>query len=143
MPQAMVSSRDEGAHADHAVHEDAVAGEQAVDLVEDRRAPRLKAPPDLGGEPVRQVGLHAAHAAVGDGEPGARHVLHQLPQELAGLDHVEEDRERAELHRGGADAREVIADPRDLAMIDADVLAALGHLDAEELLDGRARSRSC
>ena len=74
--------------------------------------------------------------AVGDRQPGAGHVLDQLPQELAGLDHVEEDGEGAELHGGGADAGEVVADARDLGHDHADVLAPLGDVDAEELLDG-------
>ena len=126
----------ERADADHAVHEDPVAGQQPVDLVEDL-ARLLEGRATLAAKPVGQVGLHAAHAAVGDREPGAGHVLHQLPQELAGLDHVEEDGEGAELHRRGAHAGQVVADPRDLRHDGADVLAALGDLDAEQLLDGR------
>ena len=124
----------EHADADHAVHEDAIAGQQAMHLVEDL-ARLLERVQGLLGEPVGQVGLDAAHAAVGDRQPGAGHVLDQLPQELAGLDHIEEDGEGAELHGRGADAREVIADPRDLGHDHADVLAPLGDVDAEELLD--------
>jgi len=86
-------------------------------------------------EALGQVGLHAAHAAVGDRQPRARDVLDQLPQELTRLDHVEEDGERAELHGRGADAREVIAHPRDLGHDGADVLAPLGDVDVQQLLD--------
>src|SRR5712691_9135354 len=62
--------------------------------------------------------------------PPTRHVLHELPEELAGLDHVEEDGEGAQLHGGGAHAGQVVADPRDLAHDHADVLAPLRDLDA-------------
>src|SRR5713101_1859370 len=53
-------------------------------------------------------------------------------------DHVEEHGEGAQLHGARAHAREVVADPRDLAHDHADVLAAVGDLDAEQLLDRRA-----
>ena len=125
----------ERADADHAVHEDAIAGEQAVDLVQ-HLARLLERGPDLRLESLRQVGPHTTHAAVRDGEPRARDVFDQLPEELARLDHIEEDGERAQLHGRGADAREVIAHARDLRHDRADVLAALGDVDAEELFDG-------
>jgi hypothetical protein len=106
-----------------------------VDLGQD--LPRLgEGLPHLDAEAVGEIGLDAADPAVGDGQPRARDVLDQLPQELARLDHVQEHREGAQLHGGGADARQVVADPRDLAHHHPDVLAPLGDLDVEELLDG-------
>jgi hypothetical protein len=107
-----------------------------MDLVQ-HLARLLEGVPRLLREAVGQVGLDAAHAPVGDREPGPRDLLDQLPQELAGLDHVQEDREGPQLHGRGADAREMVAHPRDLAHDHADVLAPLRDVDAEQLLDGR------
>ena len=123
-------------HADHAVHEDAVARDEGVDFPQ--HLPHLgEGLAHLDAEALGQVGLDAAHPAVGDGQARPRHVLHELPQELAGLDHVEEDGEGAQLHGGGAHAGQVVADPRDLAHDHADVLAPLRDIDAEELFHGR------
>jgi hypothetical protein len=111
-----------------------------VDLVEDL-ARLLEGLGDLGREPFGQVGLDAADAAVGDGQPRAGHVLDQLPQEFAGLDHVEEDGEGPQLHGRGAHARQVVADPRDLRHGSADELAALGDVDPQKFLDGEAYAK--
>ena len=125
----------EGPHADHAVHEDAVPGEETMDLAE-HLADLAEGLLHPVAEPLGQVGLDPAHAPVGDGQARPRHRLHQLPQVLAGLDHIEEDGEGPQLHGRGADAREVVADAGDLAHEGADVLAPLGDLDAQQLLDG-------
>jgi hypothetical protein len=127
----------ERAHPDHPVHEDPVAGDEGVHFFQDlaRLRERLL---DLEVEPGRQIGFHPAHAPVGDGQPRPGDVLHQLPQELAGLDHVEEDGEGPQLHGPRAHAGEVVADPGDLAHDHPDVLASLGDLDAEQLLHHRA-----
>ena len=84
-----------------------------------------------------QVAGDAADAQVGRGEPRAADLLEQLEQPLAGLEHVEEDGERAQLHGRGAEAGQVVGDARDLADDHADVLRALGDLlgDAHQLLD--------
>ena len=137
MPHAIVSSFERAPDPDHPIHEDAVAGDEGVHLLQDLAHLRERLL-DLEVEARGQVRLHPAHSPVGDGEPGPGDVLHQLPQELASLDHVEEDGEGAELHGARPHAREVVADPGDLAHDHPDVLAPLGDLDAEQLLDGRA-----
>jgi hypothetical protein len=124
--------RGERPHADHAIHEDAVAGDEGVDLVQ--HLPRLREGlAHLDAEGVGKIGLDPAHPAVGDGQARPRDVLHELPQELARLDHVEEHGHGAHLHGGGTHAGEMVADPRDLAHDHANVLAPLRDLDAEEL----------
>ena len=89
-------------------------------------------------KPSGRSRLHSAHAAVGDGQARPGHHLHELPQILAGLDHVEKDGEGPQLHRAGADAGEVVGDPGDLRDDDADVVAALGHRDSQQLLHRHA-----
>ena len=90
------------------------------------------------GEPLGQIALHSADAAVGNRETRPGHHLHQLPQILAGLDHVEKDGERPQLHGAGAHAREVVRDPGDLRHDDADVVAALRDRHPQQLLHGHA-----
>ena len=93
----------------------------------------------LRSKPAGRSRLHAAHPPVGDGEPRPGESVHRLPQELARLDHVEEDGEGAELHGPAPTQREVVADAvRSRSMITRMYLAPLGDLDAEQLLDGRA-----
>ena len=88
--------------------------------------------------PVGKIALHSADATVGHRETRAGHHLHQVPQVLAGLDHVEEHRERAQLHGAGANAREVIRNPGDLRHDHADVVAAVRDRHPQQLLHGHA-----
>ncbi len=60
-------------------------------------------------------------------------VLHQ---QLALLEAPERRGERAGVHREGRDVQQVVEDARDLGEQHADVLAALGRGDAQQLLDG-------
>src|SRR5436189_241525 len=122
------------ADADHAVVEDAVPGEEPVAVGEDA-AHLLER---CGGALLhvgREVLHHAAEAAVGDGEARAGHRLDQVVEELARLEHVEAGRDGAQLVRRHAEAGEVIRDAGDLTADHADVLAALGHRHARQLLD--------
>jgi hypothetical protein len=59
----------------------------------------------------------------------------RMSPDLSPADVVEERREGAELHGHGAVAGEVIADARELTQDHPVVLAALGHRDAQHLLD--------
>ena len=58
-------------------------------------ASRANACGPCASKPGGRSALTPAHAAVGDGQPRAGDVLDELPQELARLDHVEEDGEGA------------------------------------------------
>ena len=51
------------------------------------------------GEILGKIGLHAANAAVTDGQPRPGYLLHEFPKILACLDHVEKDRKGPQLHR--------------------------------------------
>ena len=90
------------------------------------------------GKPIGQIALHSADATIGNGQARPGHHLDELPQVFAGLDHVEKDRKRSQLHGTGAHAGEVVRDPGDLRHDHPDVVAALRDRQAEELLDGHA-----
>jgi hypothetical protein len=77
---------------------------------------------------------HAADAAEAVRHARAGLLLEDVPEDLAGPGGVEEGRERAELHRHGAVAHEVIAHARELAQDHPVVLAALRDRHAEHLL---------
>jgi len=121
----------------HAVREDTVANEERLRFGDDLPGLRERLGAGLS-ESIRQVGLHAADAAVADRQAGAGHHLHEVPEILARLDHVEEDREGSELHRARAEAGEMIRDARDLRDDHPHVLAALGDRDPEQFLHRHA-----
>ena len=63
------------------------------------------------------------------------HRLVAVHQILALAEGIEKDRHRADVERVCAEPQEVIQDAGDLVEQYADVLRALGHLDAEQPLD--------
>jgi len=80
---------------------------------------------------------HAADATERVRETSAGLLLEDVPDHLARLDEPEERRERAELHRHRAGAREVVGHAGELAQDHAVPLAALGDGDLAHLLDGQ------
>ena len=69
-------------------------------------------------------------------EPISRHLFINVVDLLPQVECVQKRGERPEVQRGGAGAKQVIADPRQLGDDDANVLAARRQLDVEQLLDG-------
>ena len=88
-------------------------------------------------EPGRQVEGDAARAEIGRVQPRARDPLVELHELLALLEHPEERRHGADIERERRDVQQVIENAADLGIEHADVLAALGHLEAEQLLDAK------
>src|SRR5690349_14963202 len=92
---------------------------------------------DVAAQVLRRWFRHAANAREAVRHARAGLLLKDVPDEVAQLEHPQERRERAQLHRAGAVAGEVVADACQLAQNHAVVLTALRHLDAEELFDRR------
>ncbi len=90
---------------------------------------------DLGDHPVVEVVEHAADARVAGMEAIARHLFIDVVNLLAEVEREQERRERPEVQRGGPGAEQVVADPGEFADDDANVLATLGQLDAEQRFD--------
>jgi hypothetical protein len=67
-----------------------------------------------------------------------RHRLVHVEQVLAFAEAVDEDVHRAAIQTVRAEPQQVVQQARDLAEHDADVLRALGYLDAKQFLDGQA-----
>ena len=82
-----------------------------------------------------EVARDAADARVVGREPRPRQLVEPVPEEVAPLDREDHDGHGAQLEAGGADQGEVVADPVQLGRDHPQVLCALGHLDAAELLD--------
>src|SRR5690606_20336057 len=112
-----------------------VAGVQLVDLREEQLAMWSQLAPTLR-EPGGQVVLEAPDAAIGGHHPLTTDLLDEVPEELASFDAVEERSETAQLERASRDAGEIVGHPTDLTHQRPNVLAAFGHLDVEQLLDG-------
>ena len=123
------------ADVDVALLEDAVAGEQLVDVVDDLEE-RVAERADVVDQLLRQVLVHAARPEIGRVHAAARGALVEDHQLLALLEAPERRRQRADVERLGGDVEEVREQPADLAIEHADQLAAARHGDAEQLLDG-------
>ena len=85
---------------------------------------------------VGQIAMHAARTIVAGVHARARDRLVAVEQILALAEAVEEDAHGADVERMGGEPHQVVQDARDLVEQRADVLRALRHLDAEQLLDG-------
>ncbi len=88
-------------------------------------------------EAARQVLAQTADAEVAREEPESGDQLVDVQQQLALADRVEEHRHGADFHRVRANPDQVARHPLQLGDQHADVLHALWHLEAEELLDGQ------
>ena len=89
-------------------------------------------------EAVRDVLDHAAHLEVARVHPLPGGHLEQVEDQLALAQAVQEDRDRAEVERAGAEPDQVRGDAVQLEMDHAQVLAAGRDLDLEQRLDGGA-----
>jgi len=121
------------ADSDVALLEDAIFRQQPLDVVanlEERIAER----PDVLEKLWRQVLVHAPDAKIVRVHASARGAFVKHHQLLALLEAPERRRERAHVHRLRRHIEEMREQAADLAIEDADELAALGHRDAEQLL---------
>ena len=124
------------AHRGHpaaAVDEDAVAGEERLDLVAQQHHP-VQGGQGLLGPALGQVAAHPADAHVVGGDPGAAQLGEPVVDVVAGLDGVEEGRHGPQLHGHGAHHGEVVADAVHLARHGAQVEGPLRHLEPAQLL---------
>ncbi len=90
------------------------------------------------GEIFGEVGLHSPHAAVADCHARPGYLLHEFPEILPGLDHVEKHGEGPQLHGARPHASEMVRDPGNLRENDPHVVAALRNRDPKELLHSHA-----
>src|SRR6185295_2212264 len=125
-------------HADalQAIDPDAVRREQALDVALDALRQVLDEALDAVDPAGRQVARVAADAAPAHGEARARQRLHEVVDVLALLEAVEEDAQRADVHRERADAEEMRRDASQLRADDADGAPARRQLDPDDRLDG-------
>ena len=138
MPQHLGFGAIDHADIDIALLEDAVFGQQAFDIVQ-----------HLGEVLAEFVDvLEQGRAACPDARrrDGNRRHACALPlsaliehhQLLALFEAPERRRQRAHIHRLGGDIEEMVEDAADLGIEHADILAALGHFQAQQLLDRQA-----
>ena len=125
------------ADVDVALLEDAVVGQQALDVVEDLGV-GLGEGVDVVDELRRQVHVHAADAEILGVHAAARGALVEDHELLALLEAPQRRRERADVHRLRGDVEQVRQQAADLAEEHADQLSALGHLEAQKLLRRQA-----
>src|SRR5262249_50207744 len=127
------------ADVDVALLEDAVVGEQDLEVVADLEegiAERL----DVVDELLGQVLVHAADAEIGGVHAGARSALVEHHQLFALLEAPQRRRERAHIHGLGGDVEEMREQPADLAIEYADQLTAARHRDGKKPLCRKAES---
>src|SRR5262249_37804245 len=84
----------------------------------------------------RQIGLEAAGHDVARHHAHTRARLEDVENLLALAEAVEEDALRAQIERAGAEPDEVAGDALQLGQHDARKPRLLGHVDAQQLLDG-------
>ncbi len=106
---------------------------QAVDFLRAAETRRL-----VLRQGVRQVAIDAARTVIRRVHARARDRLVAVHQVFALAEAIQEHRHRADVEAVRAEPHQVVQDARDLVEHDADVLRALGHLDAEQLLDCHA-----
>ena len=122
------------ADIDIALLEDAVLGEQGLDVVADFEE-RVAKGIDVGDELGRQILMHAAGTEIGGMHAATGSALVEHHQLLALLEAPERRRERADIQGLRRDVEEMRQQPPDLGIEHADELAALRHGHADELLD--------
>ena len=133
-PQRQHVLRPHHADVDVALLEDAVVGEQPVEVVdhaEERIAPR----PDVVDQRRRQVLVHAADPEIVGVHARAGGALVEPEDLLALLKDPQRRRQRADVERVRADIEQVVGDSRQLRIEHADQLGAVRHREAEQPLD--------
>ena len=125
------------ANIDVALLEDAVVGEQPLDVVDDAR--ELHAPGvDVLDQRRRQILVHPARAHIIGMEPRTRRALIEHHQLFAFFEAPERGRQRADVHRLRRHVEQMIEDAADLGIEHANDRRAARHFNAGELLDGQA-----
>ena len=130
-PVQRVLRRDD-ADIDRALLEDAVFGQERLDIVDHfrkRRAPL----PYVADQAGRHIPVHAAGPEIGRVEPRAAHPLVEAHQLLALFEGPQEGRQRADIHRVGRHVQKMIEHPADFGIEHADRLAARRRLDTQQL----------
>ena len=119
-----------------ALQEDRVAVDQRLVLLDLGRE-HLEEVAALRGPAVGQVVAHAAEAVVVEHHARAGELLHEVEDDLAVAEHVEDHggAQRREVGGERADRDQVAGDAHELAGDDADELRPPRDLDAGELLD--------
>src|SRR5581483_10618841 len=124
------------AHALQPVREDRIAGKQVrvlVDLLRERLDEGLNAIEVV----ERRLHRQPADAKVAGHHPLAGHGLKEPLNLFALAERVEEDGQRADVHRVRAQPDQVRVQPRQLGQQHADPLRLLGNLQLQELFDGQ------
>ena len=129
------------ADIDVALLEDAVAGEQAVEIV-DHLQERIAERADVVDQLRRQILMHAAGPEIGRVHARARGALVEHHQLFALLEAPQRRRERADVHRLRGDVEQMRQQPADLGIEHADQLRALRHLDARAAFRPPGRRRA-
>ncbi len=132
-PGPALGERDD-ADVDVALLEDAVAGEQRLEIVADFEE-RIAEIVDVVDELRRQILVDAARPEIGRVHARPARPLVEHHQLLALLEAPERRGERADVHRLRRHIEEMREEPADLAVEHADQLAAARHSDAEQALD--------
>ena len=134
MPQHLGLGAVDHADVDIALLEDAVVGEQRLDVVE-HLGEVLAEFVDVVEQLRRQVLVHAAGAEIGGVHAAARGALIEHHQLLALLEAPQRRGERADVHRLGGDVEQMDEHPADLA------IRARGYIGRAWALPGPAASR--
>ena len=140
-PRAQASSSEHHADIDVALLEDAVLGEQLLQIVahfQERIAERR----DVVDQLRRQILMHAADAEISRMHARARGALVEPHQLLALLETPQRRGERADVHRLRGDVEKMRQQPADLAIKHADELRASRHFDARAASPPPGRTRA-
>ena len=122
------------ADVDVALHENAVAGEQALDVVE-ARLERVAERGDVVDQLLRQVLVDAAGTEIGGVHTRAAGALVEHAELFALLKTPQRRRQRADVQRLRRHVEDVRHDAPDLAIQHADELRAARHAHAEQAFD--------
>ena len=118
-----------------ALLEDAVLGEESLDVVDDLEE-RIAPCRDVLGQPRREVLVHPADAVVGGVQARAAHPLVEDHQLLALLEAPQRRGQRADIHALRGHVEQVVEDAADLVVEHADEAGTTRDLDIGQLLGG-------
>src|SRR5262245_24282421 len=122
------------ADIDVALLEDAVVGEEIFDVVADFEEGMAEGI-DIGDELRGKILMNAARTEIGRVHAASRGPLVEHHQLLAFLEAPQRRRERTHIQSLGRDVEKMRQEPADLGIEHADEPGALGHGDADKLLD--------
>ncbi len=140
-PQASASSLRHHADVDVALLEDAVVGDQALDVVAGSSGRLSHHVGDVVDQRGRQVLVDAARTEVVGVQASAAGALVEHHQLLALLEAPQRRRQGADVHGLGRHVQQVVQDPADLAEQHADQAAAAGTSTPSSF--SMARQKAC